>query len=100
MNIRPFSASALGAVRQELNQPTESQMLRIILERHELDQHSGMERNDVYTLDLDIPELEAALTRGGRGDSGFEVHRLIGVDVLPNVKHNRRCAEENHEEHY
>ena len=60
-------------------------MLRIIIERHEQDNNSGVDRKDYYTLDLDIPELEAALTRGGHGEMGFETHRLIGVEVRPNL---------------
>jgi hypothetical protein len=58
-------------------------MLRIILEYHECDFNSGMDIRDYITMDLDIPELEAALKRGGRGEMGFKITRLLGVEVSP-----------------
>jgi len=65
-------------------------MLRFILERHEQDHNAGLDRRDYYTIDIDLPEIEAALQRGGRGEMGFELHRLVGVEVLPpNVAGNR-----------
>lgn len=57
-------------------------MIRLIVECHESDFHSGLERRDFRTLDVELPELEALLRRGGRGEMGFESWRLLGAEVL------------------
>ena len=61
-------------------------MLRFILERHEQNHNFGIDYRDYYTLDIDIPELETALKRGGSGEMGFESHRLIGIEVVQSDK--------------
>ena len=58
-------------------------MLRFILERSETDANIGLVSRGHYTIDVDVPEIEAALQRGGRGEAGFEFHELVGVEVLP-----------------
>ncbi len=57
-------------------------MIRFIIKRRSLDQHIDLKTEDFYTVDCDVPELEAALSRGGHGTYGFEVHDLIGVEIL------------------
>ena len=62
-------------------------MLRFVVEKHEQDHNSGFERRDVVTLDIELPELERLLNRGGRGEMGFESWRLLGVEILtPNAE--------------
>lgn len=61
-------------------------MLRFIVERHEMHYGPGIDRRDYFTLDIDLPELEGMLVRGGSGEGGFESWRLIGVEVLPTEK--------------
>lgn len=56
-------------------------MLRFIIERHEMVYDAGLDRRDFYTIDLEIPELEAAIKRGGQGPGGFESHRLLGAEL-------------------
>jgi hypothetical protein len=58
-------------------------MVRFIILRHEQDHNSGCDNRDYYTLDIAVPELESALSRGGKGPAGFERHTLIGLEVLP-----------------
>jgi hypothetical protein len=57
-------------------------MLRFIVECHEFDFNTGMERKDIVTLDHTMPKLEAMLKKGGQGPSGFESWRLLGVEIL------------------
>ena len=57
-------------------------MIRFVIERHEHDFNSGLERRDFKTLDVDLPELEEMLGRGGRGEMGFESWQLRGVEIL------------------
>ena len=57
-------------------------MLRFIVERHEVDNNVNSNTRDYVTLDVDIPELEVILRRGGSGEMGFESWRLIGAEIL------------------
>ena len=59
-------------------------MLRFILERHEMIYDAEINNQDFYTIDIDVPEIESALTRGWKGEGGFERNRLIGVEIVPN----------------
>ena len=58
-------------------------MIRFVVEVHEMQYGPGIDRRDYVTLDVDIPELEAMLKRGGKGEGGFESWRLLCVEVLP-----------------
>ena len=58
-------------------------MIRFIVECHKSDFNSGLERRDYVTVDVGVPELERLLSKGGRGDMGFESWRLLGAEVLP-----------------
>lgn len=57
-------------------------MIRFIIKRHTVDLNEGSNNEDYYTIDADVPELEACLRRGGSGEMGFERHRLIGCEVI------------------
>jgi hypothetical protein len=54
-------------------------MVRFILNRKHDDGH-GATWEGYETLDIDVPELECALTRGGRG-SGYDITQLVGVEI-------------------
>ena len=58
-------------------------MIRFIVECHEMQYGPGIDRRDFVTLDVDLPELEAMLLRGGKGEGGFESWRLLGAEILP-----------------
>jgi hypothetical protein len=57
-------------------------MLRFVIKRtihHEdMQYHTEM----LQTIDLDLPEIEYILTRGGSGNGGFDESQLVGVEVL------------------
>ena len=43
---------------------------------------SGCEiANQLFSIRVDVPVIEAELRRGGFGESGFEVIELVGVEV-------------------
>lgn len=56
-------------------------MLRFILRRDGMDVN-GHQWEGYETLTLDVPELAAALHRGGFGDGCWDQTHLIGVEVL------------------
>lgn len=57
-------------------------MLRFILTRRQQDHGFGTEFKYYFTLDIDVPELEEALTRGGSDETRYDESTLIGVEVL------------------
>ena len=57
-------------------------MIRFIVQAHEVDE-LGLDRKDFHTIDAEVPTLEAALMRGGRGGFGFNSWTLVGAEVLP-----------------
>lgn len=61
-------------------------MIRLVVQSHEHDFNSGMERKDFHTIVVDIPELEAMLNRGGKGEMGFESWQLLGAEIIHEVK--------------
>lgn len=58
-------------------------MIRCILKSTFRDEHSGAEGSDFLTVDIEAPELERALTFGGRSENGFHRVELAGVEVRP-----------------
>jgi len=56
-------------------------VIRFIMVKDTKDQHSGAEFCEWYTIDANVIELELALTAGGRGEYGYEMHRLVGAEV-------------------
>lgn len=57
-------------------------MLRFIVQRHEVDCGPCFERRDFFTLDIEVPQLEAMLRRGGKGEMGFDSWTLQGVEIM------------------
>ena len=58
-------------------------MIRFILTRRFSDTHIDMgEIKTFITVDADVPELEAMLSRGGYGNAGFEFISVTGCEVL------------------
>ena len=56
-------------------------MIRFIIKHRFQDNYGGGSGESFHTLLLDVPELEAALKRGGHGPSGFDYYDLIGVEI-------------------
>lgn len=66
-------------------------MLRFILRLQKKDAYSGLETNELFTLDAIVPEVEFHLTRGGIGESGYEHVSIEDIEVLqPNAGNNLR----------
>lgn len=61
-------------------------MIRFIIKRH-MDNGRTVGTSYFETFDVDVPELENALTGGGTDHAGsYDVRELIGVEVLPAMK--------------
>lgn len=60
-------------------------MIRFILKvRHKREDSSEVQ--EFYTIPLEVPELEKALKKGGYGESSFERHELVGVEIFEEVE--------------
>ncbi|MEX3933315.1 hypothetical protein AB4Y32_16180 [Paraburkholderia phymatum] len=57
-------------------------MLRFIIKTKWREGHSGAEGEFFKTIDLDVPELQDALTLGGYSENSYEMAQLIGVETL------------------
>lgn len=59
-------------------------MIRFILKRR-MDNSYDCVSAHFETVDVDVPELEAMLRRGGQniGGPGYDITELVGVEVLP-----------------
>lgn len=61
-------------------------MIRFILRRRRHCAYDGMDLTDFETIDFDVPELEAAMAKGGFGESGYDRTELVGAEVItPNA---------------
>ena len=57
-------------------------MLRAIFRRRMRDAISGCQvDNQLFSIRVDAPAIEAELRRGGFGESGYEVIELVGMEV-------------------
>lgn len=63
-------------------------MIRFILKRKTQDTYNEMLTDDFETVLLDVPELEALLTRGGcsNGGPGYDQTTLAGVEIVAQEK--------------
>lgn len=57
-------------------------MIRFIVERKVKCQYSGAEWSQFITVDADVPSLEALLGANGLSETGYEMHHLVGAEVL------------------
>lgn len=58
-------------------------MIRFVIKKEESATSQGMVvKTFLYTLDIEVPELENALTKGGYSERAFECHSLVGCEVL------------------
>lgn len=57
-------------------------MIRFIIKRR-IDNMYDCVTENFETLDVDVPELEEALKRGGKmiGGPGYDISELVGVEV-------------------
>ena len=57
-------------------------MIRFIIERHYKCPSSGVEDVTYETLDLNVPELEQALTSGGVAETHWDIRTFKGIEIL------------------
>jgi len=57
-------------------------MIRFLIKRKWGDNVVGGNGSCFYTIDGDITELEECLRKGGTGEYGYEIHELIGCEVV------------------
>jgi hypothetical protein len=57
-------------------------MLRFII-KAKFKYTSGVEGEYIYSIDHDVYRLEESLSRGGHGESEYELHELLGVEIIP-----------------
>lgn len=62
-------------------------MIRFILKRETRDKVSGYRGESFETLDVNVPELQERLSKGGRGENGFDYTTLVGAEV---VQHDQK----------
>ena len=63
-------------------------MLRFILKQRVKNDISGVEFERLYTIDVDVPEVERALDSGGYGENGYDRTDLVGVEILRKENEN------------
>lgn len=56
-------------------------MVRFILKRKYHDEHSGMQSSHHETILCDVPELQAAMCRGGHSEMGYDVTEFVGISI-------------------
>lgn len=56
-------------------------MLRFILKQERYDSHINFHTEAMFTVDIDVPELEEILTSGGSGEQGYSQTYLVGVEI-------------------
>ena len=65
-------------------------MIRFILKNETFYELNQLRKERFFTIDGDIAALEAALTNGGMGESGFDCTSLVGVEILPEQLNNEK----------
>jgi hypothetical protein len=56
-------------------------MVRFILKRKYYNEHSGMQLFHHETILCDVPELQAAMERGGHSENGYDITEFVGMAV-------------------
>lgn len=56
-------------------------MLRFIIKNEWRDGYNGSTGEDLSTLDIDVPALEAALSKGGFSETSYQRCSLVGVEI-------------------
>lgn len=62
------------------------EVIRFIIRHRGACHISAATWDDLTSIELDVPQLEEILTRGGKGESGFDRFELVGVEILEKVR--------------
>lgn len=57
-------------------------MIRFIMRRRWRDSESQASGEQLYTVDGDVAKLEYQLRHVGHGPNGYEIHELVGVELI------------------
>ena len=60
-------------------------MLRVIIRRKFKDSYSGLETDELETVDVECQALEEILKGGGSGESGYDYRSVAGIEILGNT---------------
>jgi len=63
-------------------------MLRILLKTICHNEDLQLHDESFHTLDIENQELEKILLRGGCGNGGYEMTRVIGIEVIKLIDNN------------
>jgi len=58
--------------------------IRVILKRTIFDANVNSLSEDFITKDVELPEIEALLLSGGRGETGFDKTDFVGIEIIAN----------------
>ena len=56
-------------------------MIRFILKRKYHNEYNDMRSSHHETILCDVPELEAAMCRGGSSENGYDVTEFVGMSI-------------------
>jgi hypothetical protein len=57
-------------------------MIRFFIRRKFRDAASGLETDEIESITVDVPEIEAVLTDGGYGENGYDHRLVVGAEVV------------------
>lgn len=57
-------------------------MLRFILMKETFSEINQMRTEHYYTVDVHLPDIESRLTSGGCGESGYDLTKLVAIEVI------------------
>lgn len=61
-------------------------MIRFIMRRVRLDEHTGLKTESYLSVDGDVRQLEQWLRYGGSSDNGYDAVSLLGVELREDDK--------------
>jgi hypothetical protein len=57
-------------------------MIRFFIRRKFRDAISGLESDELESITIDCPQVEAVLTSGGYGENGYDHRQVVGAEVV------------------
>ncbi len=63
-------------------------MIRFLMVRKQMDSCTGVAWSSFYTIDEDTEALERDLQSGGRGENGYDLTELLGVEIIRQPDNN------------
>ena len=57
-------------------------MIRMIFKRTVFDTNANLREEEFETKDIELPEVEKLLMRGGSGQGGFDCTSFVGLEII------------------